>query len=1036
MLRSSTIFLLLAATSAIAADDASRAAMTFFENEVRPLLVKSCYECHSEKKQKGDLRVDHISHLKKGGTSGPAVVAGNLGKSLLIEAVRYENEDIAMPPKKKLTAKEIATLEDWVKMGAPWPSGEGQREQTDEFGFTEKDRKFWSFQPLTNPKPPQVNSKWVRNDIDRFIAKKHAELGLTPAPEADRTELIRRVTFVLHGLPPTKQQIDAFVQSKDPQAYEKLVDELLASPRYGERWAQHWLDLTRWAESDGYNQDALRPAAWPYRDYVIKSFNNDKPYDQFVREQLAGDEIAPEDPNVLVAVSYLRNPIYEYNQRDARGQYEVILTDMTDSAGEVFMGLSMGCAKCHDHKFDPILQKDYYRLRAFFTPVRWQDDVKLATAAEKAAWAEQNAKWEEATKDIRAQIDAIIEPRIQGAIKNAYTKFQADIRAMVDKKPEERTPEDWQASYFCERQMEYERERFDAAKTLAKKPEEKAKYDALMVELKKFDHLKPKPLLDAFIATDATNKGPKNTIKARKTESEDIPPGFLTMLEPNPPKIAPREKTTGRRSALAEWLTRPTNMLSTRVMTNRVWHYLFGKGIVETPNDFGELGEDPSHPELLDFLTQKFLADGWRIKSLQREILLSATFRQTARKQPDAKLAKVDPANKYLWRYTPRRLEAEQARDAMLVASGELNFKEGGPSEDGNGTRRSIYTTKKRNSQNEMLRSLDAPAGFSSTSERQSTTTATQALLLLNGDWTLARARKLAEQVYTPEEAWQAVLGRAPSKAEMSRAEAFIAKRLADTTEAPKPATPVDVATAAEFKENTKQERLIAPLADKTGDEFTVEAVVKLDSIDAAAAVRTIASHWTNGKDNVESFGWSIGVTGEKSRFKPRNLIIQLVGEDENANIAYEPIASDLRMELGITYHVTVRVSCAKKQVEFALQQIDKPDSPVLTSIVPHRVRSGLDRGAADLVIGGVHKRSPAHHWDGSIESVRVVKGLLPEAKDKAPVIVNWIAKNGPGDSLTPVGTEGPAETIDPKKQALADLCHVLLNSNEFFYLH
>ncbi len=1021
--------------------DAKRAAMQFFENEVRPLLVKRCYECHGEKKQKGSLRVDNIAYLTKGGDSGPALVAGDLEKSLIIEAVRYHNEEVAMPPKEKLADKEIAVLEKWVKIGAPWPESEAGRVAIDEFGFTEDDRKFWSFQPLTNPQPPEVEGKWARNDIDRFVAKKHAELGLKPAPEADRHELVRRLYFTVHGLPPTREQTEAFVNSTDPQAYDKLVDELLASPRYGERWAQHWLDLVRYAESDGYNQDAPRPAAWPYRDYVIKSLNADKPYDQFVREQLAGDEMDPKNPDVLVATSYLRNPIYEYNQRDARGQYEVVLTDMTDNAGEVFMGLSMGCARCHDHKFDPILQKDYYRLRAFFAPVRWRDDMKLATDEEKAAFATANAKWEEATKDIRAQMDEITEPMIQRAMNNAFERFQADIRAMVAKKPEERSPQDWQFGYFCERQMNYERERFDPMKSI-KKEDVKAKYLALVEELKKFDAIKPKPLINAFVATDATAKGPPNMLKTRKGET-DIPPGFLTMLEPGEPEIKPMANSTGRRSALAAWLTRKDNQLSTRVITNRVWHYLLGRGIVETPNDFGVLGEDPSHPELLDFLTQKFLAGGWKLKGLQREILLSATFRQTAHIAVPAVAAKTDPANKFLWRFNPHRLDAEQVRDAMLAASGELDLTEGGPSGDGNGLRRSIYTTKRRNSQNELLRSLDAPAGFASTSERQSTTTATQALLLVNGDWTQARARKLADQVYSIEDAWNYALGRGPTKKEAGMAEAFIEKRLKEKAVAPKPETEAQIAAACEFKENTPQERLIARGVDETGDEFTVEAIAKLNSVDTAASVRTIASHWTGGKENTESFGWSIGVTGEKSRFKPRNLIIQMVGEDENRNTAYEPVASDLRLELGVTYHIVVKVSCAKHEVTFRVQQVDKPNAPVMTSVAQHAVRTGLARGAAALVIGGVHKRAPSHHWDGRIEAARIVRGLLPDealtAKEETwtgPALVTWNAKNGPGDNLSWANAEGQAEPVDPKKQALVDLCHVLLNANEFFYLH
>ncbi len=1018
-----------------AESDAQREALKFFENEVRPLLSSRCYECHGEKKQKGGLRMDHIAHIKAGGEAGPAVVPGNLDKSLIIEAIRYKNSDLEMPPKDKLPDKEIAVLEKWVKLGAPWP--ETEKAVVKKEGFTDEQRKFWCFQPLSDPKPPQVPGNWARNDIDRFIAKKHAELKLDPASEADRRELARRAYFDLHGLPPTKEQSDALANSTDPQAYEKLVDELLASPRYGERWAQHWLDLVRYAESDGYNQDAYRPNAWPYRDYVIKSLNDDKPYNQFVREQLAGDEIDPKNPNVFVATSYLRNPIYEYNQRDARGQYEVILTDMTDNAGEVFLGLSMGCARCHDHKFDPILQKDYYRLRAFFTPVRWRDDMKLATDEEKGRFAAEQAKWEEATKDIRTQIDAIVEPLIEKAIHNAYKKFTDDIRAMVDKKPAERSPQDWQFTYFCERQMEYERERFDAMKSI-KKEEDKKRYQALLEELKKFDDIKPKPLPAAFIATDATPKGPPNVLKTRKVEA-DIAPGFLTLIEPNEPVIPPLANSTGRRTALANWIARPDNQLSTRVIVNRVWGYHFGRGLVATPNDFGKLGELPSHPELLDWLARRFVAGGWSLKKLHRDIMLSATYRQTARRSVPAVAAKTDPANKFLWRFNPRRLDAEEVRDAMLMASGELDLTPGGPSADGNGTRRSIYTMKKRNSQNELLRSLDAPAGFASTCERQSTTTATQALLLVNGDWVLSRARKLAARVSSAEDAWQFVLGRPPSAKEARQASDFLQRREGGSEQQTTSAT---VANASQFRPGTAQERLIARTPEKEGEEFTVEAVVSLDSIDVNAAVRTVASRWNGGKDAVEAFGWSVGVTGEKSRFKPRNFIVQLVGEDENSNIAYEAIPSNLRIELGVKYHLSATISTSTHTVTFRLQDLSVPDAPVLTAVAQHRVRSGLTAGQSPLVIGGLAKRTPPHQWDGSIAAARIVRGVLPDDAFSAdplkwpPGLVSWNAKAGANAELAWAGTEGGGESAGPRQQAFADLCHVLLNANEFFYLH
>lgn len=1044
MLKKSTLLLACLTTSAAsAAEDAQRVAMTFFENEVRPILVNRCYECHSEKKQKGSLRMDNISFIKSGGDAGPAVIPGDLDKSLIIEAIRYKDPDFEMPPKQKMPDKEIAILEQWVKIGAPWPEAEAQRVAIDENGFTPEDRQYWAFQPLSKPTLPDIKSKWVRNDVDKFVAQKHQELGLTPAPEADRRELVRRLYFNLHGLPPTQEQADAFVNSKDPQAYEKLVDDLLASPRYGERWAQHWLDLTRYAESDGYNQDAPRPAAWPYRDYVVKSLNDDKPYNQFVREQLAGDELAPKDPSVYVATSYLRNPIYEYNQRDAKGQYEVVLTDMTDNAGELFLGLSFGCAKCHDHKFDPILQKDYYRLRAFFTPVRWRDDLKLATDEEQATFALKEAKYKEATAHIQSEIDAIIGPMIENNVRKAYERFQDDIRAMVDKKPEEREPQDWQASYFCERQMEYERERFDPIKSI-KDPKRKEKYLALVEELKKFDHIKPEPLIKAFIATDATTKGPPNPLKTRKGEL-DIKPGFLTMLEPNEPEIKPLEKSTGRRSALAAWITRPDNQLATRVITNRVWHYLFGKGIVETPNDFGKLGEVPTHPELLDYLTQRFLEGGWSLKKLHREILLSATYRQTAHRAVPEIAAKIDPTNKFLWRFNPKRLDAEQVRDAMLAASGELDLTSGGPSTDGNGTRRSIYTIKKRNNQNELLRSLDAPAGFASTSERQSTTTPTQALLLMNGEWTLNRAQKLAARINSVEDIWQYTLGRKPTAKEMKLAEQFIAKHVdqPETEETPVAMSSDELATACRFKENTPHERLISLETEKESDEFTIEALVKLESVDANASVRTIASRWNNGKDNVEAFGWSLGVTGEKSRFKPRNLIIQMVGEDENRNIAYEPVASDLRLELGVSYHIGVKVSCSAHTVTFRVQQVGKPNAPLMISTVPHSVRSGLSKGTSSLVIGGVHKRAASHQWDGHIEAARVVRGQLPEedfstdpAKWNAPAILTWDVRQPLASNLVWANAEATPTLVDPHQRALADLSHILLNANEFFYLH
>ncbi len=1026
------------------ASDAERARLQFFESEIRPLLAKRCYECHGDKKQKSGLRLDNIAHILAGGDTGPALVPGKPDDSLLIEAVRYRNEDFQMPPKEELPAKEKALLEKWVALGAPWPAGEAARAKRDAQGFTAEDRAYWFFQPLAHSTPPALpGNRWVINDVDRFVAAKHAGQGLTPAPAADRAELARRIYFDLHGLPPTPAQLAAFVNDRDPRAYEHLVDALLASPRYGERWAQHWLDLVRYAESDGYRADGYRPGAWPYRDWVIRSLNADKPYDQFVREQLAGDEIAPDNPDVLIATSYLRNPVYEWNQRDVRGQAELILNDLTDNAGEVFLGLSMGCARCHDHKFDPILQKDYFALRAFFEPVLWRSDLKLATPEEQARHAEKLAAWETATAGIRRQMEELTAPLLNRGVTRAHDRFTADIQAMMDKPPADRAPLEHILATIAERQVWYEHENFDPVKSL-KAPADKARYQALAAELKKFDALKPKPLPAAFVATDAGPVAPVTRMKGRKGGEREVTPGFLTLIDPAPPVITPLPRSTGRRTALANWITRPDNPLAIRVIVNRVWQYHFGHGIAGTPNDLGHLGERPTHPELLDWLAQRFVASGWSLKQLHREILLSATYRQTARRPIYDRAALVDPTNKYLWRFSPRRLDAEQARDAMLVASGELDLTTGGPAQEANSSaRRSIYTMKKRNNPNELLRSLDAPAGFSSIADRQITATSIQALLLINGDWPIARARKLAAQTPSVAAAWTAVLGRAPTPAEGKLAEAFIEKRL-EGAERPLPAAGERTAANApgRFHENTAHERLLVRGAPREGDDFTVEAVIVLESIDPGTAMRTIASRWTGEKIALESHGWSLGVTGGKSGSKPLNLVLQLVGEDDNMNTAYEFIASGLILALHTPYHVVAKVSCSDGTVTFQAQDLSQPGGGRRTASVHHGIVGRLGTGQAEPVIGGIARRSP-HQFDGQIDALRIVSGLLPdEALSAEPArwsgnnAIVWDAKRpNPTGFEWQAGT-GNAESSDPYTRAMADLCHVLLNSNEFLYLH
>ncbi|CAA9427417.1 MAG: hypothetical protein AVDCRST_MAG64-3264, partial [uncultured Phycisphaerae bacterium] len=723
----------------------------FFEQKVRPLLVESCYSCHAEKKQKGRLRLDSLEAALKGGDTGPAVVPGDAAKSLLVKAISHADEDLQMPPDEKLADAQIKVLTDWVAMGAPWPKTPGGAVTATPGGgkkrvIKDEDRQFWSFQPVKDAPAPQVQDNgWAKNDIDRFVFAKLKAEGLTPAPEADKVALIRRATFDLHGLPPTPDEVAAFVADASTDAYEKLVDRLLASPRYGERYARHWQDLVRYAESDGFKQDAYRPNSYLYRDWLIAALNADKPYDQFVREQLAGDEIAPGDPAARVATGFLRHGVYEYNQKHAENQWSEYLNDLTDVTADALLGLSMGCARCHDHKFDPILQADYYKLQAFFTPVLPRNDLPNAGGADLAKYAAALATWEAKTKTIRDEIAKIEAPAKRNAEARMVGRFPPEVQAMLAKPAAERSPYERQIAYLVGRQVEDEQSKTDDKI----KGAEKDRLVALRKELSKFDDAKPKPPVAALCVTDVGPVAPPTRIPDDPTKQE-FQPGYPVVLEqlglPTPP-VTPTADSTGRRTALANWVTNPANPLTTRVITNRLWQWHFGHGLVRTSSDYGVLGEKPSHPELLDHLTARFLADGWSMKSMHRLIMASATYRQSAvRPVPDVAQLK-DPENRWLWRQNGRRLDAEQIRDAMLAASGELELDQvGGPSAEYTATKRSVFTKLVRNIRDPLLDAFDLPESYGSTAGRNATTTATQSLMLINGDWPLKRAAAFAER--------------------------------------------------------------------------------------------------------------------------------------------------------------------------------------------------------------------------------------------------------------------------------------------------
>ena len=645
--------------------------------------------------------------------------------------------------------------------------------------FTQADREWWAFRPVRQVVVPAAGAGWALNGIDRFIARKLAAHGLPPAAAADRRTLIRRVSFDLTGLPPTRAQIAAFLRDDSPGAYGRLVDRLLESPRYGERQATLWLDLVRYADSDGYKSDHYRPEAWRYRDYVIRSFNTDKPYDRFVREQLAGDEIDPGNRDALIATMFLRHWIYEYNQRDVETQWREILADVTNVTGDVLLGLGLQCARCHDHKYDPIPQRDYYRMQAFFAPLLPRDSMPVGTVAQRTRFFERHQAWATATAELRRQLHAIEQPALLGrATGEGFDKFIDRIKTMIRKRPEDRTAYERQIAELSERQFGVEPAKLPERLTGATK----AEWERLRAELKAFSAQMPEPLPQVkFVVSDA---GPVAPATRLPKKGDAVEPGFLSLLDPGPARITPPPaalRSTGRRTALARWITDPDNPLTSRVMVNRLWQQHFGRGLAANASDFGKLGEPPTHPELLDWLAGRFVADGWSLKKMHRLMVTSAAYRQAS---ANGLSEQADPANTWLARAPIRRLAAEQVRDGLLAVSGELDLESGGEGVASAGSnRRSVYRRMMRNSPDEVMQTFDSPDHISHMPQRNVTTTATQSLLLLNSEWTRQRATALAKRLAKRHPgdaaaqvaaAHELAFGQAPLSSQLNDALAFL----------------------------------------------------------------------------------------------------------------------------------------------------------------------------------------------------------------------------------------------------------------------
>lgn len=641
--------------------------------------------------------------------------------------------------------------------------------------------KLWSYQPLKAPAQPTVNNKnWVRTPIDAFVLAPLEAKGLTPSPDADRAAFVRRATLDAWGVIPTPEEVATFVNDTSPDAYEKLADRLLASPKYGERQARRWLDLARYADSTGFQNDETRPNLWRYRDYVINAFNQDKPYSRFIQEQLAGDELWPDNQEALIATGYMANFPDNHNSRDLVQRKYQITTDITDTVGKVFLGQTVECARCHNHKFDKISQKDYFSLQAFFANLSAVDNIPAAKKGEvERKYEAALAKWEDATKDIRGKQKAIIDSVRDKAEKHHKERYLTDSREAIFKPKAEWTAQDrWvnhRLGYVTDERSlaAYLR---DAAESKGNdkdySPEIVAKwteYDKLSEELKKFNDLKPKSgssEISAMTELGYSDAPPSYVFFGGDHERplEQVQPAFPEAITDEKPDIKPTAFSSGRRTALANWIASANNPLTARVFVNRVWEQYFGHGIVETVSDFGKAGQKPTNPELLDHLADNFIKQGWSVKKLHRDILLSSAYRQSSAHRED--VAKADPENKLLAVFPRKRLEAEQIRDSLLVASGKLEEKVGGPSvfppvpanlgagnqwevskdvHDQN--RRSLYVFTRRSVPYPLLETFNMASAQEAHSKREVTTSPLQSLALINSDVVFGWSQALAGRV-------------------------------------------------------------------------------------------------------------------------------------------------------------------------------------------------------------------------------------------------------------------------------------------------
>jgi mono/diheme cytochrome c family protein len=763
-----------------------------YVRDIKPLLAENCYKCHGASAQKGGLRLDTAAAALKGGDSGPAFVPGKSGKSLLIAAVEGTAKDLDRMPLKKpaLSEDKIALLKKWIDAGAFAPADEKPDD-----GNTSA--KHWAFvAPVRQSEPKVKQTAWPRNSIDRFILARLEKEGIKPSPEADRISLIRRVSLDLTGLPPKPAEVDAFLADKSSDAYEKLVDRLLASPHYGERWGRHWLDVARYADSNGYSIDAPRQI-WKYRDWVINAFNADMPFDEFTIEQIAGDMLPNATTEQKIATGFHRNTMINEEGGIDKEQFRIeSILDRVNTTGSAFLGLTIGCCQCHDHKFDPLLQKEYYQLFAFLNNSD-EPTLDLATPEE----IKKREIFQKQIKDVESEINAYVQslaPEMEkwekGLTPEQIAKLESEPARILKVQMDKRT----------------DKERRALAEAFRKDDAEMKKWKARITKIEKQEKKEVPAVTTLVMQERSTPRESYRFIKGDFTRHGEI-------VKPGVPKILhPLANTNNpNRLDLAKWIVDPANPLTSRVIVNRMWQEYFGKGIVETENDFGTQGAPPSHPELLDWLATEFIKQRWSMKSMHRLIVTSATYRQSSHARPE--LALVDPNNKLLARQSRIRLDAEVVRDVALSASGMLNETIGGPSvypplPDGVMTlgqtkrewtastgvdryRRGMYTFFWRATPHPSLTVFDAPDATSTCTRRPKSNTPLQSLTLLNDQGFFELAQDLAMRVLKEapknaqvDYAFQLCVARKASAAERQRIQKLLDQQMDSYEAAPEEA--------------------------------------------------------------------------------------------------------------------------------------------------------------------------------------------------------------------------------------------------------